>query len=140
MFLGKCHISSLFPVNICVLGCFFLQRRHSAEGYGQELSCFPVAWREVQEDKPKHGKVVGVYNIDILPFLGWNEQTNVLLVQSLLTYTGILKEAMMMLFDSNLSINFLNKQYNLLPRFSRSKRKNSIITNKEMPVSKYLEK
>lgn len=43
-------------------------------------------------------------------------------------------------FDSKLSMNFLNKHHNFMPRFSHPKRKNSIITNKEMPVSKYLEK
>lgn len=120
--------------------CPVVQCWHSDKSYVPELSCFPVAWHEVQEDKPKYGNVLGVCNIDILPLLGWNEQTNVLLVQSLSTYSGILKEVIMMPFDSNLFINFQNKQYNLLPRFSHPKRKNSIIANEEMPVSKYLEK
>lgn len=92
VFLGKRHFSSLFPVNICVLGCFFLQYWHSAKGYVQDHSCFPVAWREVQEDKPKHRNVLGVYNTGILPHLGWNEHTYVSLVQSLSNYTGILKK------------------------------------------------
>lgn len=138
MFLGKHHF--LFPVNISVLSRFFLQCSHSAKDYVQELSHFPVAWHEVQEDKPKHGNILGVYNIDILPLLGWNKQTNVLLVQSLLSYTSILKEVIMMPFDSNLSMNFQNKEYNLLPRFSHPKKKYNIITNEEMSVRKYLEK
>ena len=131
---------SLFPVNICVLGFLFLQCWHSAKGYVQELRCFPAAWHELQEDKPKHGKILCVYNTDILPLLGWNDKKNVSFVQSLLTYTGILTEVTMMPFDSNLSMNFLKKQYYLLPRFSHPKRKNNIITKEEMPVSKYLEK
>lgn len=70
-FLASVTLSLYFQlIFVSWIVSFFSAGIHSAKNYVQELSCFQGTWCEVQENKPKYGKVLGVYNIDTLPFWG----------------------------------------------------------------------